>query len=95
VISEDFDLDRYKLVVAPMLYMIRPGVAERIERFVANGGSFVTTYLSGIANETDLCFLNGFPGPLRKVMGVWPRRSMRYTTTKACLSSPRSQIPRD
>jgi beta-galactosidase len=46
-------------------------VAERIERFVAGGGTFVTTYFSGVVDESDLAFLNGFPGPLRKLMGVW------------------------
>jgi beta-galactosidase len=71
VIPEDAPLDRYRLVIAPMLYMIRPGVAEAIQRFVASGGTFVATYMSGIANESDLCFLNGFPGPLRELAGVW------------------------
>jgi beta-galactosidase len=71
VVSEDSDFSPYKLLIAPMLYMVRPSVAERIEAFVCAGGVFVTTYLSGIANESDLCFLNGFPGPLRKLMGVW------------------------
>jgi beta-galactosidase len=71
VIASNARLDGYKLVIAPMLYMIRPGVAEAIERFVQNGGTFVTTYMSGIANESDLCFQNGFPGPLRKLAGVW------------------------
>ena len=71
VIPEDAGFDGYKLLIAPMLYMIRPGVAERIERFVENGGTFVTTYFSGVADENDLCFRNGFPGPLRELMGVW------------------------
>ncbi len=71
VLREESDLSPYTLVIAPMLYMIRPGVAERIAAFVRNGGTFVTTYLSGIANESDLCFQNGFPGPLRELMGVW------------------------
>ncbi len=71
VVSMDADLSKYKLVIAPMLHMIREGVAERIEQFVANGGTFVTTYWSGIVNDTDLCFLGGFPGPLREVTGVW------------------------
>lgn len=71
VVSEDSTFDGYKLLVAPMLYMLRPGLAERIEAFVHAGGVFVTTYLSGIANESDLCFQNGFPGPLRRLMGVW------------------------
>jgi beta-galactosidase len=70
VIGEDHDFDRYKLLIAPMLYLLRPGVAERIERFVERGGTFVTTYFSGIVNESDLCFLDGFPGPLRKLMGI-------------------------
>ena len=71
VIDSVDDFGPYKLLVAPMLYMLRPGVAERIEAFVANGGTLVTTYLSGLVDESDLCFLSGFPGPLRKVLGVW------------------------
>lgn len=71
VIREDVDFDRYKLVVAPMLYMLKPGVAERLERFVRQGGTLVTTYWSGIVNESDLCFLGGFPGPLRPLLGIW------------------------
>ncbi|MGQ9630228.1 MAG: beta-galactosidase [bacterium] len=71
VINMDCSFDRYKLVIAPMLYMVRPGVAERLERFVRQGGVFVTTYWSGIVDENDLCFLGGFPGPLRKLLGIW------------------------
>jgi beta-galactosidase len=69
-VDDQADYGRYKLLIAPMLTMLKPGVAERIERFVADGGTFVTTYLSGIVDETDLCFLDGFPGPLRQVLGV-------------------------
>lgn len=71
IVNMDCDLSKYKLIIAPMLYMVRSGVGESIEAYVRDGGTFVTTYLSGIANETDLCFLGGFPGPLRKVLGIW------------------------
>ncbi|QDP41924.1 beta-galactosidase [Radiobacillus deserti] len=71
IISMDQDVSDYKLVIAPMLYMVRPGVAERIEQFVEDGGTFVATYWSGIVDENDLCFLGGFPGPLRNVLGIW------------------------
>jgi beta-galactosidase len=54
-----------------MLYMTRPGVAERIEQFVNDGGCFVATYWSGLVDESDLCHLDGFPGPLRKLLGIW------------------------
>ncbi len=70
IVNEDADFAKYKLLVAPMLYMVRPGVGERIEAFVRNGGVLVATYWSGIADESDLCFLNGFPGPLRQTLGL-------------------------
>ncbi len=71
VIDQTYDISKYKLVVAPMLYMLRGNFAEKLEKFVANGGEFVTTYWSGIVDEYDLCFLGGFPGPLRKLLGIW------------------------
>lgn len=71
VIDMDSDFSPYQLVVAPMLHMLRPGVAERLEQFVAAGGTLVTTYWSGVVNETDLVFLGGMPGPLRKLTGIW------------------------
>lgn len=71
ILSMDCDISKYKVVVAPMLYMVRPGVGERLEKFVENGGTLVTTYWSGIVNESDLCFLGGFPGPLRRTLGIW------------------------
>jgi len=71
VISMERDFSSYKLLIAPMLYMVKPGVAERIEQFVASGGTFVATYWSGVVNEHDLCFLGGFPGPLRSLLGIW------------------------
>jgi beta-galactosidase len=71
VIDSTVDFSRYKILIAPMLYMLRPGVAERIADFVAAGGTFIATYMTGITDESDLCFLGGFPGPLRPVLGLW------------------------
>jgi beta-galactosidase len=71
VLNQDAALDSYKLVIAPMLYLLRPGTAARIEAFVRAGGTFVTTYWSGIVDETMRCFQGGFPGPLRELLGVW------------------------
>jgi beta-galactosidase len=71
VIFPDTDLSHYDIVVAPMLYLLKEGFAERVESFVAKGGSFVTTYLTGLVDETDLAFETGYPGPLQKVLGIW------------------------
>lgn len=71
MIRPDADLAGYDLVVAPVLYMVKPGVAGNIESFVKSGGVFVTTFFSGIVDENDLATLGGYPGELRKVLGVW------------------------
>jgi len=71
IVSPDADLSGYSLVIAPVLYMVKPGIAEKLEKFTENGGVFVTTYFSGIADETDLIFEGGYPGPLRKLLGIW------------------------
>jgi beta-galactosidase len=57
------------MLIAPLLHMVKPGLAERIEALVARGGTFVTTYFSGVVDETDLAF-EGYPGPLAKVLGM-------------------------
>lgn len=72
VISEDDDFSKYDLVIAPFLYSLKDGVEDRICEYVKNGGNFVTTYLCGIVDKNDLCFLGGFPaGKLKDVFGVW------------------------
>jgi beta-galactosidase len=71
VIGMDDELDKYKVVVAPMAYSIRPGFADRVARFVQNGGTFVTTYLTGWVDENSLVFEGGFLSPLKNVLGVW------------------------
>lgn len=70
VVFADSDLSQYKVVIAPMLYMVKAGLAEKVEQLVENGGTFVSTFLSGIVDETDLAFENGYPGPLSKVLGI-------------------------
>ncbi|HEY0068486.1 MAG TPA: beta-galactosidase, partial [Chloroflexia bacterium] len=70
VVFSDSDLGRYDLLIAPVLHMVKPGLAERIEAQVARGGSFVTTYFSGVVDENELAF-EGYPGPLRNVLGLW------------------------
>jgi beta-galactosidase len=71
IVFADSDFSRYDILVAPLMYMVKQGVAERITAMVQKGGTFVTTYFSGIVDETDLAFENGYPGPLSKLLGIW------------------------
>ncbi|WP_125604964.1 beta-galactosidase [Lapidilactobacillus bayanensis] len=62
---------QYDLVVAPVLYMVKPGVAEQLTQYVKNGGHFITTFMSGLVDEHDNVDIGGYPGQLRELMGVW------------------------
>lgn len=71
VVRAQADLSGYELVVAPVLYMVTGQAADNLEAFVCRGGTLLTTFLSGIVDENDLITLEGYPGRLRKIVGVW------------------------
>ena len=71
MIPYDADFSKYKVIVAPVLYMVKDGMQEALERFVKNGGILLTTYMSGIVGQSDNVCLGGYPGPLRKMAGIW------------------------
>ncbi|MCR8630577.1 beta-galactosidase [Paenibacillus radicis (ex Xue et al. 2023)] len=71
MISVEEELAPYDIVIAPVLYMVKPGYAAKIEQFVRCGGTYVTTFFSGIVNENDIVTVGGYPGELRKVLGIW------------------------
>lgn len=71
VVGSDEDLSRYDVVVAPMLYMLQPGTAENLKKFVERGGQLLATYLTGYVDADQLCYLGGFPGDgLKELFGV-------------------------
>lgn len=71
IVATDGDLSGYKLVVLPMLYMLKDGIDEKIKDFVSHGGSLMGTYLTGLADANDRCVFGAYPGPLKDVFGLW------------------------
>ena len=71
MIPVDADFSKYKIVVAPVLYMVKEGMKEALTEFVEKGGILITTFMSGLVNESDNVWLGGYPGPLRELAGVW------------------------
>jgi beta-galactosidase len=71
IIDEDGSPEGYDVVIAPMLYLLRAGFAQKLEAFVKQGGTLVSGFITGYVDENDLCFLGGFPGPLKETLGVW------------------------
>lgn len=64
------DFGKYKIIAAPLLYMLKPQVAEHLEAFVQNGGTLIATYMTGMADENDRCVLGCYPGTLSNVLGI-------------------------
>ncbi|TDD96346.1 beta-galactosidase [Actinomadura rubrisoli] len=71
------DLDRYRLVLLPNLYLTTGATAAWLTSYVAGGGRLVCGFFSGIVDEHDHVHLGGYPAPLRDALGVvvdefWP-----------------------
>lgn len=70
IIDMEAPLEEYDIVAAPMLYLFRDKIEEKLKQFVSAGGTLIMTYWSGIVDETDLCFLGGSPHGLTEVLGI-------------------------
>jgi beta-galactosidase len=71
------DLSRYRLVVAPNLYLLTDEAALNLENFVKSGGTAAFSFFSGIVDPHSHVRLGGYPAPLRKLLGIvvkefWP-----------------------
>lgn len=75
IIGVNDNFDRYNLIVAPVLYMVKPGLDKKINKYVKKGGRFITTFMSGMVNESDNIYIGGYPGPLKEVTGIWVEES--------------------
>ena len=71
MIPVDADFSGYKAIVAPVLYMVKVGMQEALETYVENGGILLTGFMSGLVDQSDNVHLGGYPGPLRKLCGIW------------------------
>jgi len=70
MVDETSDLSRYKVLIAPMAYMMREGFGDKLKTFVANGGTLITTYVSGYVNHELLTYMDADPSPISEVTGM-------------------------
>jgi len=72
VLHSERDWRAYRLLIAPQLWLLKPGVAQRLRAFVEAGGTLVATHYTGCCDDSNRCFLGGFPGEgLQEVFGLW------------------------
>lgn len=70
LVDMESSLEGYRVLAVPMCYMFKEGFDEKVRRFVSEGGLLIVTYWSGIADDTDRCYLGGVPHGLMDVLGI-------------------------
>ncbi|MEP6753789.1 MAG: beta-galactosidase trimerization domain-containing protein, partial [Candidatus Dormiibacterota bacterium] len=64
------DLSKYKLVIAPSLYLVSDAGAANLVAYVEGGGNLLMSFFSGISDTNDHIRLGGYPQPFVKVLGL-------------------------
>jgi beta-galactosidase len=65
------DLSRYRLVLAPALFLLSDAGAENLRRYVADGGTLLVQHFSGVVDSHLHARLGGYPAaPLREALGI-------------------------
>jgi len=72
VITKENDFSKYRLLIVPMLYLASEETIGRLKEYVANGGTLIMSYISGIVNEHDLTYMEGWHPDLQEVFGLNP-----------------------
>jgi beta-galactosidase len=95
VIGDEDDFEGYRVLAAPMLHMLKPGVSKRLRAFVENGGTLVLTYLSGLVDEYARGLMGGWPGDgLRELTGVWvEEQDVIYDTDEQAITVDTAKAP--
>ena len=64
------DLSGYRLVIAPMQYLLTDAGVANLDGYVRSGGHLVVSYFSGIVDENDHIRLGSYPGAFSELLGV-------------------------
>jgi beta-galactosidase len=70
IVNATQDLSRYKVLCAPVMYVVSPQQADRIRSFVQQGGIFIAGFRLGVKDEHSRIVDTPLPGLLHDVMGV-------------------------
>lgn len=70
-VQDTDDLSNYKLVVAPLQFLMTPELEQRYFDYVENGGHLVLTMRTGVKDATNLCMTDReLPGRLGELCGI-------------------------
>ncbi len=65
------DLSGYRLVIAPLQYLMSKELAENYKNYVNQGGNLVLDMRAGVKDEHNICMTDAeLPGELRELCGI-------------------------
>lgn len=65
------DFSSFKLIVAPLQYVMTPDLAEKYKKYVRNGGHLVLTMRTGVKDVNNICMSEeDLPGTLADILGI-------------------------
>jgi len=70
IVAPGIDLSSYKIVLAPLPYVVSEAQATKIRSYVQGGGVFVAGFRLGAKTQSSAMSQTPLPGFLRDVMGV-------------------------
>lgn len=70
IVPPTADLSRYKVVVAPSLYICEKKASENLYRYVVQGGTLVMTNRSGVKDTNNKCIMNALPTVYKELVGA-------------------------
>jgi beta-galactosidase len=70
LIGPEDGLDKYRVVIAPVWFLVNPSFAARLEAFAENGGTVVLTYRSGVKEPDNRVTELTLPGMLARMAGI-------------------------
>jgi len=77
------DLSKYKLVIAPNLYLVNDVSVKNINQYVQNGGNLLVSFFSGIVDENEHIRLGGYPAPFHEMLGLEVEEYVPYSETQS------------
>jgi len=71
IFPENLDLEKYKLVIIPSLYVASDKLLRQITDYIKNGGHVIMQFKSGFSDENSMVRPVMAPGPLREACGFY------------------------
>jgi len=69
-VFENSPLEHYDYILSPNMYMVKESFSQSIHNYVTGGGKFVLGPFSGIVDESDTVFKEGYLSSFKELMGI-------------------------